>query len=62
MKMINKKALELVGVSEFDFERWCRRNKKSPYRKSVQKEFFEGILSGKIVRDKDGKKKKKKNS
>ena len=53
--MINKKAHQLVGVSEFDFQRWCRRNKKSPYRKSVQKEFFEGILSGKIVRATDGK-------
>ena len=30
--MINKKALELIGVSELDFERSCRRNKKKTYK------------------------------
>lgn len=53
--MINQKALDLTGVTQFEFERWCKRNKKSAYKKSVQKEFFEGVFSGKIVRDKDGK-------
>lgn len=53
--MINQKALELIGVSQFEFECWCKRNKKSAYKKSVQKEFIEGIINGKIVKDKDGK-------
>ena len=36
-KMINQKALDLTGVTQFEFERWCKRNKKSAYKKSVQK-------------------------
>ena len=53
--MINQKALDLMGVTQFEFERWCKRNKKSAYKKSVQKEFIEGIINGKIIKDKDGK-------
>ena len=50
-----KQAFQLVGVTEADYRKWCKENKKSYYKPEVKAEFFSKIQSGRLVKDADGK-------
>ena len=51
---INNSALKMFGVTKDEYERWCRRYRKIPYRKYSQSTFFRLMLEGKILRDEEG--------
>ena len=53
--MINEKALKLAGVTETEFKKWCKENKKKAYLASTKAEFFAKIADGRLVRDSEGK-------
>lgn len=48
---INKQCFEIAGVTEKDYLNWCRENKKSAYKASSKREFFERIQDGRLVKD-----------
>ena len=52
---MNKKGLDVANVSEKDFISWCKENHKAPSKASTKKEFFDKIISGKLVKDSTGK-------
>ena len=49
--MLNKKVLKILNISEDEYVRWCKRYNKAPYLTKTKSEFFEGVQSGRIVRD-----------
>lgn len=48
---LNKQAFELAGVTEAEYKRWCKENKKAAYKPSSKEEFFARIRDGRLVRD-----------
>lgn len=52
---INKQAFQLAGVSEAEYRKWCKENKKPYYKAETKAEFFSKIQSGRLVKDSDGK-------
>ena len=59
---LNKNAFKISGVTQAEYFRWCKENKKPAYLTSTKTEFFRKIQEGKLVRDSEGKliKKRKK--
>lgn len=51
---MNKQLFELLGITEEDYIKWCRANKRAAYKKSSLKEFIEKVRKGKLVRDEKG--------
>lgn len=51
---MNKKCLDLAGVDENEFYKWCRENKKPTYKTESKREFFSKIQEGKLVRNEKG--------
>ena len=51
---MNKKALDLAGVTEMEYYKWCRENHKTPYKTETKREFFSKIQQGKLVRNENG--------
>ena len=49
--MINKQALEAVGVTLKEYEEWCRNYKKPQTSANTKEEFFKKIKRGEIVRN-----------
>lgn len=47
----NKIAFELCGVTERDYQHWCRINKKSSTNFASKREFFARIHDGRLLRD-----------
>lgn len=52
---MNKDALKIAGVTEADFQKWCKDNKKAAYKTSVKADFFARIQDGRLVKDSSGK-------
>lgn len=52
---MNKEAFKLAGVTEDDFRRWCKENKKPMYLQSSKTEFFARIQDGRLAKDNQGK-------
>lgn len=48
---LNKQAFILAGVTENEYKRWCKENKKPAYKQSSKEEFFARIRDGRLVRD-----------
>lgn len=48
---LNKQAFALAGVTEAEYKRWCKDNKKAAYKQSTKEEFFARIRDGRLVRD-----------
>lgn len=51
---LNKEAFKLVGVSETEYLKWCKDNKKPAYLTSTKKDFFARIRDGRLARDQYG--------
>lgn len=51
---MNKQISELLGITDEDYVKWCRANKRAAYKKSSLKEFLEKVQKGKLVRDERG--------
>lgn len=51
---MNQTALKLAGVTETEYKKWCKDNKKAPYKAATKAEFFARIQDGRLVKDKNG--------
>lgn len=51
---MNKQVSKLLNVTEEDYVKWCRANKRAAYKKASRKEFLEKVESGKLQRDENG--------
>lgn len=51
---MNKQISKLLNVTEEDYVKWCRLNKRPVYKKESKKEFLKKVQSGKLIRDKEG--------
>ena len=51
---LNQQAFNLAGVTEEDYKKWCKENKKAAYLKSSKAEFFARIHDGRLVKDSSG--------
>lgn len=48
---MNKQIYKIVGVTESDYKRWCKENKKQAYKIENKRDFFARLLDGRLVRD-----------
>lgn len=48
----NKQRWELAGISQKDYEKWCKDNNLPAYKDSTKSKFFSLILANKLVYDK----------
>ena len=48
---MNKQAFILAGVTEAEYKRWCRDNKKPAYKPETKADFFARIRDGRLCRD-----------
>lgn len=51
---MNKTVFELANVTEEEYYKWCRKNKKSAYLIDTKRDFFTKIQQGKLVRNDKG--------
>ena len=51
---LNKKALELTGVTERDYRKWCKREKRKAADINSKYLFFKLIQEGKLVKNEKG--------
>lgn len=51
---MNKQVTKLLGITEEDYVKWCRANKRAAYKKDSRKEFISKVQSGKLERDENG--------
>lgn len=51
---MNKEGLEMTGVTQEDYLRWCKRYKKPNYKPETKRRFFKLIKNGEITRDSEG--------
>ena len=51
---MNKNALFLANVTIQDFSKWCTDNNKPAYQTKTKTLFFEKIIYGKLVKDRNG--------
>lgn len=51
---MNKQISKLLNVTEEDYVKWCRANKRAAYKKSSRREFLNKVQKGKLVRNEFG--------
>lgn len=51
---MNKQLFQEVGITEADYKKWCKDNKKPSYKSETKEEFFARIQDGRLVKDKSG--------
>ena len=54
MKYLNDQIKELYEVSEADYVRWCKDNKKSMSYKETVSDFLYRMRTGRLVKDSNG--------
>lgn len=52
---LNETLLSTVGVTNKEFEDWCKKYHKKRSKQATKAEFFKKIRDGKIIRNKDNK-------
>lgn len=48
---INKQLLDMYGITETDYKRYCKANKKRKCAIATKSEFFQKLMSGELVVD-----------
>ena len=51
---LNKNAFKISGVTEEEYFKWCKENKKPAYLTKTKTEFFARIQDGRLARDAQG--------
>lgn len=51
---MNKQVTKLLGITEEDYVKWCKTNKRAIYKRDSRKEFIDKVQSGKLERDENG--------
>lgn len=49
--MINTKVKKLLNITDEEYEKWCRDNKKNKNSKDTKTEFFKRIQKDMLIRD-----------
>ncbi len=49
---MSNQRINLIGVSDSDYRKWCKENNKPIHKKETKEEFFAKILNGKIAKSK----------
>lgn len=51
---MNRNGLLVAGITEADYKKWCKDNKKPAYRTETKADFFARIQDGRLVKDANG--------
>lgn len=48
---MNRQIFRLLGITEEEYQLWCKEHDLPPYKQSTKQSFFEDIQNGRIVKD-----------
>lgn len=54
MRYLNNQIKELYGISDYDYQAWCVKNKKPMSYKSSIQSFLYKVRTGRLIKDQYG--------